>query len=43
MKSSSPFTYGLLRNHTRHRGARDLTIIPMLEKRERALYTLAVS
>jgi biopolymer transport protein ExbD len=31
MKSSSPFTYGLLRNHTRHRGPRDLTIIPMLD------------
>ena len=31
MKSSSPLTYGLLRNHTRHRGRRDLTIIPMLD------------
>jgi biopolymer transport protein ExbD len=31
MKSSSPLTYGLLRNHTRHRGPRDLTIIPMLD------------
>jgi biopolymer transport protein ExbD len=31
MKSSSPFTYGLLRNHTRHRAPKDLTIIPMLD------------
>ena len=31
MKSSSPLKYGLLRNHTRHRGPRDLTIIPMLD------------
>jgi biopolymer transport protein ExbD len=31
MKSSSPLTQGLLRTHTRHRGARDLTIIPMLD------------
>jgi biopolymer transport protein ExbD len=31
MKSSSPLTYGLLRNHARHRGPRDLTIIPKLD------------
>jgi biopolymer transport protein ExbD len=31
MKSSSPLTHGLLRNHTRHHGRRDLTIIPMLD------------
>jgi biopolymer transport protein ExbD len=31
MKSSSPFAYGLLRNHARHHGRRDLTIIPMLD------------
>ena len=30
MKSASPLTHGLLRNHARHR-ARDLTIIPMLD------------
>ena len=30
MKSASPLTHGLLRNHARHRG-RDLTIIPMLD------------
>ena len=31
MKSSSPLTCGLLRNHARHRGPKDLTIIPMLD------------
>jgi biopolymer transport protein ExbD len=31
MKSASPFSYSLLRTHARHRGGRDLTIIPMLD------------
>jgi biopolymer transport protein ExbD len=31
MKSSSPLACGLLRNHVRHGGRRDLTIIPMLD------------
>ena len=31
MKSLSPLSYGLLRTHARHRGGRDLTIIPMLD------------
>jgi biopolymer transport protein ExbD len=31
MKSLSPLAYGLLRTHARHRGRKDLTIIPMLD------------
>jgi biopolymer transport protein ExbD len=31
MKATSPFAYGLLRDHARQRGRKDLTIIPMLD------------
>ena len=31
MKSASPLTGGLLRNHLRERGPEDLTIVPMLD------------
>jgi biopolymer transport protein ExbD len=31
MKSTSPFAYGLLRDHARQRSRKDLTIIPMLD------------
>jgi biopolymer transport protein ExbD len=31
MKPASPLSGGLLRNHVRHRGPEDLTIVPMLD------------